>query len=114
MEGTTGAAVAAAAACAAATLCIRICRTAARADDGGDSTSTTTIEVQPGLVISNPEMTVADDATLAAACECPREVYVEGEEALRRAFAPATIVSVLRGISLCLTLSFSILGNAEN
>jgi hypothetical protein len=88
MEGTGGAV--AAAACAAATLCA--C-SAARADGGEDSG----IEVQPGLFISNPEMTLADDATLAATCECPREVYIEGEESLRKAFAPATIVSILSG-----------------
>ena len=90
MEGTAGAA-AAAAACAAATLCA--C-TAARADGSGGERG---IEVQPGMWISDPEMTSADDATLAAACECPRDVYIEGDEALRKAFAPATIVSIFSG-----------------
>ena len=87
-----GAAAAAAAACATAALCA--CAASSRSA-GGSSLSS--IEVQPGLVISNPEMTLADDETLAAACECEREVYVEGDEALRKAFAPATIVKVLRG-----------------
>ena len=34
---------------------------------------------------------LATDEELAAACECDRSVYVEGDEAIRKAFAPATI-----------------------
>ena len=92
MEAERGAVAAAAAvtACAAAVACGR-CSTAR--SSGGSAE----LEVQPGLIISNPDMEVADDATLAATCECPREVYIEGDEALRKAFAPATIVKVLRG-----------------
>ena len=61
------------------------------------SSEAAAVEIQPGLVIANPTLELADDEALARACECPREVYVEGDQALRKAFAPATIVKVLRG-----------------
>lgn len=89
---TAAAAAAAVAACAAAAACSRCA--APGSDGSGDPRG---LEVQPGLFISDPDMELADDATLAATCECPREVYIEGDESLRRAFAPATIVKVLRG-----------------
>jgi hypothetical protein len=36
-------------------------------------------------------MDLATDEELAACLECPREVYVAGDDALRRAFASSTI-----------------------
>ncbi len=96
MEAERGAA-AVAAAVAACAVTAATCGRCSSARTGGNRPSPQGLEVQPGLFISDPEMEIADDATLAAACECPREVYIESDEALRKAFAPATIVKVLRG-----------------
>eukprot|EP01043_Picozoa_sp_COSAG02_P057729 COSAG02_NODE_7059_length_3204_cov_4.882126_1_plen_107_part_10 len=94
-RGATAVVAAVAAACAVTTVACGRCT--GRRTSGDGTVASPGLEVQPGLFISDPEMEVADDATLAAACECPREVYIESDEALRKAFAPATIVKVLRG-----------------
>ena len=58
--------------------------------DGGPLFALGAAVVVYRLLCSKARLLATDDE-LAAACECPREVYVEGELGLRKAFAPATI-----------------------
>ena len=50
------------------------------------------MEIQEQLRCAEGEAReIATDAQLAQCCECPRDVYVQDDADLRRAFAPATI-----------------------